>query len=73
MNNKIKSKLLFSIGAMAMLTIAVSACNGSGENKEAKKDSPVVEMPVTVVRDSTDSMESSPGNVSPVVETKPKS
>lgn len=71
-----RTKLQFILGGILMLSLAGAACNNSGETKEAAKDTPVVETkietPPPVVRDSTDTMEATPGKVAPVVETKPK-
>ena len=60
-----KTKLLFALGAILFLSVAVAACNNDGEKKETVTTT-------TVVRDSTDSMEKIKGSVSPVEETKPK-
>lgn len=68
-----RTKLQFFLAAILMLTFA--ACNNSGDNKEATKDTPAVETktatPPPVVRDSTDTMEATPGKVAPGNETKP--
>jgi ABC-type Fe3+-citrate transport system substrate-binding protein len=71
-----KTKLPFIFAGILMLSLAVAACNNSGDNKEPAKDTTVTEVkPTTPTPPDTthkDTMEVTPGKVAPVVETKPK-
>jgi len=70
-----KSKLPFILGASLMLTVAFVACNNGGEKKETTKDSVTQTTTVTpapVVKDSTDTMEATPGNKAPGTDIRPQ-
>ena len=60
-----KTKLQFILGGALMLTMAVTACNNNGENKEVVKDTPVTFTPPTIIKDSTDTMEKMTGKKAP--------
>ena len=67
-----RTKLKFIISGFLMLTFA--ACNNSSETKEAAKDTTtqtVAPAPAPAVRDSSDTMEATPGKVAPGNENKP--
>jgi|GEM_PF-6891254 len=72
MTRQNKTTLPFILGGLIMISLAFAACNGSGDTKEAKKDSPVVVTPAPVVKDSTDTMEAKTGKVSPGTDVKPQ-
>lgn len=66
-----KTKLQFILAGILMLSFGVTACNNSGDTKETPKDSVGAEQkvvtppPPPVVKDSNDTMEKTPGKVSP--------
>ena len=65
MNKQIKTKLLFILGAILMVTFSVTSCNNSSEEK-AKEEVK------TVAPTTTDSIVDS-ANVAPGNDTKPTS
>lgn len=61
-----KTKLQFILGGILMLALTVGACNGSGESKETATDTTLeIKTDTMPLRDSTDTMEKTPGKVSP--------
>ncbi|MBK9485888.1 MAG: hypothetical protein IPO01_12010 [Chitinophagaceae bacterium] len=66
MNKQIKTKLLFILGAILLVTFSVTGCNNSSEEK-AKE-----EVKTTVAPTTTDSIVDS-ANVAPGNDTKPTS
>lgn len=67
-----RTKLQFILAAFLMLTFV--ACNNSGGDKEATKDTATkteTPPPAPTIRDSDDTMEAIPGKVAPGNDTKP--
>ncbi len=62
MTKTTKTKLQIIIGALVFTAFAVISCNNSGADKDAKKDSPAVEMktPPPAVKDSMDTGDTKP-------------
>lgn len=63
-----KTKLQFILGGFFLATLAISACNNEGDTKEAAEEPVKTEEPAPVAKDSTDTMEVTPGSVSPTPE-----
>ena len=59
MNKQIKTKLLFTLGTILLVTFAVTSCNNSKEEK-ATEEVKTVQQPA--VKDSIDSANVAPGN-----------
>lgn len=64
MNKQIKTKLLFTLGAILLVAFTVTSCNNSKEEKAKEEVKTTVQQPA--VKDSMDSANVAPGN-----DTKP--
>lgn len=69
MTKQKKIKWHLAVAGALFLTIAFTACNNDGEQEKPAEEPVKTEAPAPAVVDSMDSV---PGSVSPVVETKPK-
>ena len=60
MNKQIKTKLLFTLATILLVTFAVTSCNNSKEEKATEEIKTTVQQPA--VKDSIDSANVAPGN-----------